>query len=216
MKNKNKRITTMFLRPVLAAAVAFACLPVFTGCGNDDDDGGNKLTSTGYAKSGGGSKSIYAPVAVFRSGSDGVYNSNAYRSFPIDNHGVLPVTDRTVTVEAILQFERDVPGYNDDPADYVGYFDNHSSYPSNAHVTKEEGVYLVFDSRDPSKRYQVGYLQINLQIENSNLTSFEDLIAQGKPISLFHVDNATMMHHPTCWAIQWIPEDDGGIPGSLF
>ena len=54
---KNKRITTMFLRPVLAAAVAFACLPVFTGCG-DDDGGGGGISYSVQVKNGAATKAI--------------------------------------------------------------------------------------------------------------------------------------------------------------
>jgi len=173
------------------------------------------LSLTGYSKSavrGASVQSASASVITFASEHDETYNPNAYRAFPIDNQGK-NIRDREVTVGAILQFEREVPGYDDDPSGYVGYLANHSSYPSNASRTKAEGVYLVFDSRKPAERYQVGYHHTNLDISNSNLTYFENLIKYGQPISIFHVDTDGGV---TCWVVQWIPESSGGIVGTPF
>jgi hypothetical protein len=200
---------------------------VFAGCENDTTNEGTNgtangaITLKGYAKSFGVNasvlRSISASVTASLSESDGIYHSSDYRSFPIDNLGGEPVTFRNVTVEAILQFERDVTGYDDDPDEYAGYLSNYSSYPSDARSTGNEGVYLVFDSREPTERYQVGYHHINLNIADSNLEYFENLIGQGKPISIFHINAATLSAGPvTCWVVQWIPESEGGIAGEPF
>jgi hypothetical protein len=190
---------------------------IFVAC--DMDNNGN-LTLTGYSKSAAGIRSVSRSVSTYRAVSNETYTLSDYRTFPIDNQGD-PVTFRDVTVRSIHQFEREVPGYDDNPNDFVGYLNNHSSYPSDAHVTKEEKVILVFDSRKPTERYGVGYHHINLSIANSNLQYFEDLVAQGKQISIFHVDAATLTNNgpentTTCWVIQWIPESEGGVPGNQF
>jgi hypothetical protein len=197
----------------------FACLigvTFLSGCdsGNNEE---NDLLITGYSKNTGGNASQSISAIASKSISDGTYHSSDYRSFPIDNHGEKPVTDRGVTVDAILQFERDVPGYNDDPAGYVGYLENHSSYPSDARSTGNEGVYLVFDSRNPLERYQVGYHHINLKIAESNLEYFENLIVAGNPISIFHINAGRLDSSPTtCWVISWVSETKGGVVGSPF
>jgi hypothetical protein len=209
----------LFVLCVIALAIAGLTL---AGCDNGTTGGGGssggEVTLAGYSRKAGGSASILRLQSVSASEpfadlvSDSTYNSSTYRSFPIDNQGK-SVRQREVTVDAILQFEQDVSGYGDASEGYAGYLAHYSSYPSNASKTHDEGVYLVFDSRDPQKRYQVGYHHINLSISNSNLVFFEDLIALGNPISIFHVDSIS---GPTCWVISWIPEDSGGIVGTPF
>jgi hypothetical protein len=205
-----------FLSGILAVVLVFG----FMGC-DSGTNGGGKLTLTGYFKGAGGSGSVSQSISAYGLSArsllfDETYTPGAYRSFPIDNQG-RAVTERDITVAAILQFERDVPGYDDDPDGFDGYLAHYSSYPSNASSTGEEGVYLVFDSRDPSERYQVGYHHINLDIASSNLEYFEDLIARGDPISIFHVDAATLSSgKPTCWVVSWISESSGGTVGAGF
>ena len=208
----------LFLIGMFSMILTFGLAIVGCDTGNTSNTSQKKLNLTGYSQKSAGTRSIFALNIASRSVADGVYISSEYRSFPIDNHdGELSVGDRDITVEAILQFEREVPGYNDDPSNFVGYLNNYLTYPSDAKETGNEKVILVFDSRNPSIRYQVGYHHINQNPSTSNLTYFEDLIAQGKPISIFHVDCTwDFEYNVKCWVIQWIAESEGGIPGSYF
>jgi hypothetical protein len=213
---KNKFRVLVMVAAVMAFGMTLAACDTGVGSGsgngNGNGSGSGGVTLTGYSKSDNFSESSVASRSLARLASDDTYDSSAYRSFPIDNQGQ-SVRTREITVDAILQFERDVPGYDEDSDGYVGYYNNHSSYPSLASTTGEEGVYLVFDSRDPSERYQVDYHHINLPIADSNLEFFENLILKGDPISIFHVDSII---GPTCWVISWKSESSGGISGSPF
>jgi hypothetical protein len=165
---------------------------------------------TGYAK-GNASRSMAASRAV--SSTENIYNSRDFSSFLIAEGEGDSIRNIEITKKALLLFEREVPGYDDNPASFQGYYNHFNTYPSNAVRTGDEGLYLVFDSRKPDKRYQVDRGFIN---ENNNLEEIKNQvepdIALGKTISIFHVDG----RHLTCfWAIYWLSEDDGGVPGDI-